>query len=137
MAEWEALCFPGQKEYVMAEPVVKVFGQYETADEVRSQLLAAGFDRDQVQLNANNDEAGAVQGNFVVGNTDSERDHSGGPVDRTAGLDDHLYDRDFKEVVYRGNYLLIVIPGNEAQAREAKRILDQADPHQAGERVNV
>ena len=121
----------------MAEPVVKVFGQYETADAIRSQLLEAGFDRDQVQLSSNDDEAGAVQGNFVIGNTDSERDKSGGPISSNAAPDDHVYKRDFEEVIRRGNYILVVAPADDNQAREARRIVDQADPGHAGERVNV
>ena len=120
----------------MVEPVVKVFGQYDIADAVRSQLLAAGFERDQVQLRSNDDEAGAVQGNFVVGNTDSKRDRSGGPVDSNAAPDDHVYKRDFEEVIRRGNYILMVAPADEDQAREAKRIVGQADPGHAGERVS-
>lgn len=120
----------------MSDAVIKVFGRYDAADRARSQLLAAGFSKEQVQLSSNDDEAGAVQGNFVTGNADSERDRSGGYLDPMAGPDDHVYERDFKEVIQRGNYILMVEPSNEAQATEAKRIVDQADPGHEGERLN-
>lgn len=120
----------------MADAVIKVFGVFAEAEKAREQLLAAGFDREQVQLNSNEDEAGAVQGNFITGDTDSERDRSGGYFDPNAGPDDHVYERDFKDVVQRGNYILMVEPDGEEQAAHAKRIVEQAHDSGEGERLN-
>src|SRR5690606_1379697 len=120
----------------MTEAIIRVFGRYDAAEQARARLLDAGFSKEQVQLTSNDDEAGAVQGNFVVGNADSERDRSGGHFDPAAGPDDHVYERDFKEVVQRGNYILMVEPADESQASEAKRIVAQMDAGSEGERLN-
>lgn len=120
----------------MAEAVIKVFGRFGEAEYAREQLLAAGFEREQVQLTSNDDEAGAVQGNFVTGNADSERDRSGGFLDPMAGPDDHVYERDFKEVVQRGNYVLMVLPADEEQADRARKLVEDAGPSGKGERLN-
>jgi hypothetical protein len=120
----------------MTDAVIKVFGVFEEAEKAREQLLAAGFDREQVQLNSNDDEAGAVQGNFISGDTDSERDRSGGYFDPMAGPDDHVYERDFKDVVQRGHYILMVEPDGEEQAAHARRIVEQAEDSGEGERIN-
>lgn len=120
----------------MAEPLIKVFGRFSDAEQARNQLLAAGFEKDQVQLTSNDDEAGAVQGNFVTGNADSERDRSGGYLAPMAGPDDHVYERDFKEVVQRGNYVLMVAPGNDDQEARAKDIIEHAPNSDEGERLN-
>ena len=119
----------------MAEPLVKVFGRFTEAQKAREQLLAAGFGPEQVELTSNEDEAGAVQGNFITGDTDSKRDDSGGSFDPTAGPDDHVYERDFGNVVQRGNYILMVAPQDQEQASRASQILDQADSGK-GERLN-
>lgn len=120
----------------MAEAVIKVFGRFSDADQARNQLLAAGFEKEQVQLTSNEDEAGAVQGNFVTGNADSEGDRSGGYLDPMSGPDDHVYERDFKEVVQRGNYILMVAPGNEDQETQARAIMERAHQSGDGERLN-
>lgn len=120
----------------MAEPVIKVFGRFSDAEQVRNQLLAAGFEKDQIQLTSNDDEAGAVQGNFITGNADSERDNSGAYPAPMAGPDDHVYERDFKEVVQRGNYVLMVAPGDDDQEAQAKDIIEQAPQSGDGERLN-
>lgn len=120
----------------MVDAVIKVFGRFSEAERAREQLLAAGFEPDQVQLNSNDDEAGAVQGNFITGNADSERDRSGGYPAPMAGPDDHVYERDFKEVVQRGNYILMIAPQDEGQAVHARHIVEQAQDSGEGERLN-
>lgn len=120
----------------MADAVIKVFSLFTEAERAREQLLAAGFDKDQVNLDSNDDEAGAVQGNFVTGNTHSARDRSGGFLDPMASPDDHMYERDFKEVVQRGNYVLMVMPADAEQEGRARRIVDDAEAGDEGERLN-
>lgn len=120
----------------MADAVIKVFSRFSEAEKAREQLLGAGFGPDQVELTSNDDEAGAVQGNFLTGDTDSERDRSGAYLAPMAGPDDHMYERDFKEVVQRGNYILAVAPADEQQAARAREIIDQAFDSGEGERLN-
>lgn len=120
----------------MADAVIKVFSRFSEAEKAREQLLGAGFEPDQVELTSNDDEAGAVQGNFVTGNADSQRDRSGGIIDPMAGPDDHMYERDFKDVVQRGNYILMVAPADDEQAARAQTIVEQAEHSDEGERLN-
>lgn len=57
------------------ELLVRTFDDFARAQQARDALVAAGFASDAVQLNPTGDEAGAVQGNFTVG--DKPR-HKGG-----------------------------------------------------------
>ena len=52
----------------MTHTIVRIFDSNEQAQLARGALLAAGFDRDAVTLSVTGDEAGAVAGNFYVGN---------------------------------------------------------------------
>lgn len=51
----------------MATQIVRMFSTTTGAELARQELLAAGFDQSTVQLWARGDEAGAMQGNFSVG----------------------------------------------------------------------
>lgn len=48
--------------------VVRVFDVFEHAEQARQALLDAGFDAGAVRVDIASDEAGAVNGNFSVGN---------------------------------------------------------------------
>lgn len=56
----------------MTHTVVRIFDSNEQAQHARSSLLAAGFAADAVTLSVTGDEAGAVAGNFYVGNPAGE-----------------------------------------------------------------
>jgi hypothetical protein len=56
----------------MNHTVVRIFDNNEQAQRARSSLLAAGFGADAVTLSVTGDEAGAVAGNFYVGNPPAE-----------------------------------------------------------------
>ena len=64
--------------------VFRLFDSYALAEQARNALLADGFARDGVELTVQEDEAGPVRGNFIVG------DHTG----RT-GEEDPVYRRNF------------------------------------------
>ena len=52
----------------MNHTVVRIFDNYEQAQHAREAMLAAGFGADAVNMSVTGDEAGAVAGNFYVGN---------------------------------------------------------------------
>lgn len=51
----------------MLTQIVRMFSTTTSAELARQELLAAGFDQSMIQLWARGDEAGAMQGNFTVG----------------------------------------------------------------------
>jgi hypothetical protein len=70
----------------MNHAIVRVIDVFEHAEQARQALLAEGFDADAVEVNVASDEAGAVKGNFAVGNSASgsprhtyRRNHATGP----------------------------------------------------------
>lgn len=97
----------------MANEIVKVFDRYEDAEQARSALLAAGFAPGQVRLQCNEDEAGPVEGNFLVGN--------GRRPGRAGGAADHgdlPYELNYDHPELRGLHLLLLdVPSDEQRAR--------------------
>jgi len=51
----------------METQIGRVFSSIASAEMARDELLGAGFARDAVELLVHEDEAGAMQGNFTVG----------------------------------------------------------------------
>jgi len=51
----------------METQIGRVFSSIAGAERARDELLAAGFAREAVELSVHEDEAGAMQGNFTVG----------------------------------------------------------------------
>ncbi|MDB5797848.1 MAG: hypothetical protein JWP36_1750 [Paucimonas sp.] len=84
----------------MSQPVMKVFDQPDVASQARDALLASGFDPSIVELQARDDEAGPVEGNFVC------LDHDAKP-----------------RVFHRCTLLLTVGTTSEDEARRASAIL--------------
>jgi hypothetical protein len=106
----------------MANEIVKVFDRYEDAEQARSALLAAGFASDQVRLQCNEDEAGPVEGNFLVGNG-RRGGRAGGVSSRSAEHGDLPYELNYDHPELRGlNLLLLDVPSDE-QRRRAEEIL--------------
>jgi hypothetical protein len=61
----------------MNHAIVRIFDDYDHAQGARDALLAEGFAADGVNIRIANDEAGAVEGNFTVGNAQPDSaDHS-------------------------------------------------------------
>jgi hypothetical protein len=104
-------------------PLPRIFEQLKDAEQAREALIAEGFDRDRIQLTSRQDEAGPVEGNFVVGNTKEDT------VERTefsrtlGGEGDNTYRHNFERVVDRGMYMLVVEAQEGAEAERAAAIM--------------
>jgi hypothetical protein len=74
----------------MHQAVVRVFDEFELAQQARQALLEQGFAAAAVDMRIANDEAGAVRSNFTVGNgpTDSTH-HTDGGNDAKPALSGH------------------------------------------------
>jgi hypothetical protein len=94
----------------MEKVIVGVFETCDSAEQAREALLVAGFERSRVQLSALEDEAGAVKGNFTVG-------------DHTGEQDDPVYERKFAHPRVRPDCMLTVTARDEADAVRATDIL--------------
>lgn len=53
----------------MQNPIIRTFMQLDTAQQARTELLAAGLSADDVTIDVRVDETGPVQGNFATGDT--------------------------------------------------------------------
>lgn len=53
----------------MNDPIVRVIHDFDMAERLRVELLAAGLEPDKVQLSPIGDEAGPGQSNFTVGDS--------------------------------------------------------------------
>ena len=94
----------------MNHAIVRIFDVYDHAQSARDALLAAGFEPDGVSMSITNDEAGAVEGNFAVGNLPTESEH-------------HTYDRNYAGARWTGECIMTVAAGDAAAAAKAAGIL--------------
>jgi len=116
----------------MATTLIHSYDTLFDAESAQQQLLASGFSSDHIHLTVREDEAGPVQGNFIVGNGGGD---PGARLDspRGAGVDDKRdYEREFKESVQRSTYLLTVDADDDGEKERAAEILHRyggADLH--------
>lgn len=94
----------------MNQAIVKIFDVYEHAQGARDALLADGFAADGVTMSIANDEAGAVEGNFTVGNSSTESE-------------DHTYDRNYAHPKQLSQCIVTVNADDEETAARAEGIL--------------
>ena len=86
--------------------LLRSFDSFEHAEAARTALLAAGVAPGTIRVEVLQDEAGPVEGNFLVGNgrptagADSLIAPGGGP--------DAPYEHNLSKVITRGVYLLVV-----------------------------
>jgi len=96
-------------------PVLISLPDHESTAAVREDLLAAGVGRDAIELRVLQDEAGPVEGNFLIGNGVA----LGGrrPQGVLSGAE-VPYRANFATTVARGSHLLIVRVESEEQRRD-------------------
>jgi hypothetical protein len=114
----------GNREIGMVQ-LPRIFEQLRDAEQARQALEAAGFLRERIQLTSRHDEAGPVEGNFVVGNTKQDTvEHT--EFSRTlGGQGDNTYQHNFERTVDRGLYLLVVDVEDDSQAERADAIMQR------------
>ncbi|RJF99080.1 hypothetical protein [Noviherbaspirillum saxi] len=118
----------------MAHTLVRVYDHMADAEHAREQLLKTGFPESHVQLSATGDEAGALQGNFVVDRKEEMRPDRRSFLDtlhntnRAAGdnISHHADTSAPQRVVYRSNFVLTVDAESAEQESQANSILDQS-----------
>jgi hypothetical protein len=111
-------------EHEMTEFALRMYDTLDHAETARKALLAAGYDKDQVQIEAMNSEAGPVAGNFTVGNSSDHSSHSG------IG-DSGDYADNFKGVSHGAIIKLTVAVESESSLLQVNDVLDRAAAPQA------
>ena len=93
--------------------LVRSFATLERAEAARSAVLSLGVSSDAVQLQVLQDEAGPVEGNFLVGNG------------REAPDDTSAYAANFANPVARGSCLLVLLTIPDDQQSKVESVLNE------------
>lgn len=115
----------------MANTLVRVYDHMADAEHARQQLLGNGFSESSVHLSATGDEAGAVQGNFVLDRKEDMNPDAPSFLDRLhdddTGANDDISRRPDtsapQKAVYRNNIILTVDAETAEQESQASSIL--------------
>src|SRR4051812_42281856 len=92
----------------MATTLVRTFDSFAAAENARNELLHSGFPAPDVHLDPADDEAGPVQGNFILDSSDTDEVGNRGWLGRMFGRGDRRRYRIEPDPVWRGNFTLIV-----------------------------
>ena len=101
----------------------RIFGKLQDAENAREALRAEGFLRDRIQLTSLQDEAGPVEGNFVVGNSKQDTVEHSEFSNRLGGEGDNTYQHNFARTMERGMYMLVVEARDETECGRAAEIM--------------
>jgi hypothetical protein len=107
---------------IMANTLVRVYDNLGAAQNARNALLLSGFPPSRIDLRSNVDEAGPVEGNFVLDYENTEK----GPL---SDYSDSLFDSEVNaeggmkpDVMERGNHVLTVDTSDEEELARASDI---------------
>ena len=103
--------------------LIRIFDHLADAERARNRLLAEGFPSHAVQLDAGDDEAGPVQGNFTVGNCDTLTSRLERAINALFGGDNHMYRRNYGKTAFRGMVRLVVATRHADEQQRAHAIL--------------
>lgn len=113
----------------MPNTLVRVYDNLMAAQNARNALLGSGFDPSSVQLDTRVDEAGPVDGNFILDYEDSKN----GPV---SNYSQKLFDSEPRfegrtpvDIAERGTHVLRVDANDDVQMALASEITQQFGGH--------
>lgn len=121
----------------MPEPLIYSYTQLDDAVAARNTLLSAGVDPVEMEIRVIADEAGPVEGNFLVGNGRDARDDTA-ETGNQDGPDAPPYASNFADVGTKGLHLLVVGPEDPALRDRAAALLKDSggiDAAAAGDRA--
>jgi hypothetical protein len=120
---------------IMANTLVRVYDNFGAAQSARNALLRSGFPPSSVHLRSNVDEAGPVDGNFVLDYENTEK----GPL---GDYSDSLFDSEVNagggvkpDVMDRGNHVLTVDASDEEELARASDITGKFGARAPVERI--
>lgn len=106
----------------MTNTVVRIYDDFSNAESARDELLRAGFDTQRLHLEARDDGAVPVQGNFYVGDPgDSSREtHTGqglgGFLKSLIDSDEEDYNGTFRHNAQSATYVLTIHAADKTEA---------------------
>lgn len=103
----------------MPNTMVRVFERLSDAQNARNQLLGSGFSESGVNLRMGDDEAGPVDGNFIMLEKGAER------RSKASGQDPRIDGYGNPGLVWRSSIVLTVEAGDDDQGTLASDILDR------------
>lgn len=109
----------------MSNTLVRVYDHLANAERARNALVASGFSSESVHLTAADDEAGPVEGNFILEYKDAARARDRSALDSLLDRDDPNEGLARQDVAWRGNYLLTVDVQDDEQFARAADIAQQ------------
>ena len=112
-------------ETITPHTVVRIYDNLAVAQHARDQLLSSGFAPDSVHLISNQDEAGPVQGNFILDENDIGHGRGGGLMHRLFGTAERTDAYNSSRPVWRDSYLLTVDTDDDAQLERASDIMER------------
>lgn len=118
----------------MGNTLIRVYDKLSSAEQARNALLASGFSSESVHLTSNEDDAGPVEGNFVLEYKDARHANDKSTWDSLLDRDDINEGLGRQGVAWRGNYLLTVEAQDDEQFHRASDITRKFDAHDSGER---
>jgi hypothetical protein len=113
----------------MSITLVRVFDKLPAAEATRRELLRSGFEAFSVRLSARDDEAGRVQGNFILESKDEAPEKKRRPALRlfssARNSNSEARQNRTREIIRRGNFLLTVDVNDDRQYHLATDIIDR------------
>lgn len=122
----------------MANTVVRVYDSFSNAQKAREALLGSGFLPSSVHLDSTADEAGPVDGNFILEYKDMDhgKANDNSVLDSTFSRDDPNEGLGRSEVIWRGICMLTVDADDDEQFRLASDIMSKFGAIDVDERTS-
>ena len=102
----------------------RIFRSFPDAESAMNALCEAGFDREALSLSSQQDEAGPVAGNFVIGSGRDDPSLGSAPTPGTGGESENPYQRNFGDQGADGMFLL-TLDAEEAHHGHASEIMSR------------
>lgn len=109
----------------MPNTVVRIYDNLAVAQHAREQLLNSGFPPESVHLSSTLDDAGPVEGNFVLDEKDTGHGPGRGLMHRLFGTEERTDAYNSSHPVWRDSYLLTVDAHDDEQLERASDIMER------------
>src|SRR3569623_749181 len=116
------------------QKLLKIYDRLSKAEAAREALLASGFPSEKLHLSSTIDEAGPVEGNFVLEYKDAVRDNDKSFLDSLIQRADPNEGLGRREVAWCGSCLLTVEAEDAEQLRRVRKLIEDfggAEPDNA------
>jgi hypothetical protein len=110
---------------IMATTIVRVYDHFSDAEKARNELIMSGFAPASVHLDPRLDEAGPVEGNFVLDYKDTEKGPRSDLFESALGGEEGTGKPNDANAAWRGAYVLTVDVDDGDQQRRAAELMER------------